>query len=361
MIPREAGEGGDARPRSVAALRIAFLPASLAIIVTAALVVPLPVFIETPRDPVSLNERVVVDGGGDALEGDYLLLAVSLRRGTFARMLVAWIDDDRSIIADARIVPPHEDDDAFFARQRDVFSETAVVAAALGLAAAGFVVDPERVTGEGVLVVDVVAGTPAEGGLEPGDVIVEAEGTPVRAFEDLRDVLPRDIGSRVELVVRRDGRRERIALETAELETSDGRRPGIGIVGQTHEPRTDLPVPVEVDAGRIGGPSAGLMIALTVFDKAEGTVDLAAGRVIAGTGRLAREGQVGGVGGVRQKVIAAEAAGVDVLLVPARAADIAEAARRPGSGLEIIPVETLTGALEALGAGGGPTASASVT
>lgn len=329
-------------------LRGAFLPLSLAIIVAAALMVPLPTFVETPRDPVSLDERVVVEVDDGTLDGDYMLLAVTLRRGTFARMLASLFDDERTVVVEGRIIPPDEDDDTYFARQRRVFDETAAVAAAVGLEAAGYPVDASAVTGSGVLVVEAVPGTPAEGHIQDGDVIVSVNDEPVRSFDDLREVIPDEIGVRLVVELLRDGAGETVELETAELQTAEGPRPGLGVVGQTHEPRVDLPVPVEVDSGGIGGPSAGLMIALTVYDKAAGDVDLAAGRRIAGTGRIDQNGAVGSVGGVRQKVAAASAIGADVLLVPADLLGVAEAARPAGSTLEIHGVATFDEALEVL-------------
>jgi Lon-like protease len=350
MTPDRAGgpQAHATDQRGARVMRALFLPVALALIVTAALAVPLPVFVETPREPVDLDERIVLDGPEATLDGEYLLLAVSLRRGTVARVLHGLVDADRTVLPDVRIRPPHEDDAAYFTRQRDVFRETAVIAAGLGLQAAGYPVELDVFTGEGVLVVDVVAGTPAAVTLEAGDVIVEADGTPVRAFEDLRAVLPAEAGSPIDLVIRRAEREERLVLETAVLETPEGRRPGIGIIGHTHEPRIDLPVGVEVEGGRIGGPSAGLMIALTVYDKAAPDIDLAAGRRIAGTGGVNRDGTVRRVGGVRQKVAAARAAGADVLLVPDRHVDAALAALPRDSDLEIIGVATFADALEAL-------------
>lgn len=328
--------------------RPAFIPASLAIIVAAALAVPLPLFLETPRDPVGLAARVTVEADGAEVDGDYLLLAVTLRPGTFARVVHALVDPGRSVVPQAAIVPPGEDPDVYFERQRRVFDETASVAAAVALDAAGYEIDPQALVGDGVGVVEVIAGTPAANRLEPGDVIVEIDGRPVRAFEDLRDVLPDEPGEPVDIVVERDGRTERIRLETALLETEQGAQAGLGIRGRTHAPRIDLPVGVEVDAGGIGGPSAGLMIALTIYDMAATDVDLAAGRLIAGTGSIRRDGSVGDVGGVRQKVVAAERADADVLLVPARLLGQAEAALSRGSELEVVAVASFADALEAL-------------
>jgi PDZ domain-containing protein len=73
---------------------------------------------------------------------------------------------------------------------------------------------------------------------------------------------------------------------------------------------------------------------------------LSSGHVVAGTGTIDAEGNVGGIGGVRQKVVAAEAAGAEVMLVPA--ANYEEALTAPRNGIELIPVGSLDQALDAL-------------
>ena len=64
------------------------------------------------------------------------------------------------------------------------------------------------------------------------------------------------------------------------------------------------------------GSSHGLMVGLTTYAAVSGE-DLAAGRHVAGTGRLLGDGTVGTIGGLRSKAGAARRAGADVLLVPA--------------------------------------------
>jgi Lon-like protease len=108
---------------------------------------------------------------------------------------------------------------------------------------------------------------------------------------------------------------------------------------------SDVPVDaVAVDAAGVGGPSAGLMIALAVADLASAD-DLAAGRLVAGTGTVEGSGAVGRVGSIADKVRAAEAAGAVVFLTPAGQVEQARAAARS---TEIIGVSTVDEAVEAL-------------
>ena len=76
-----------------------------------------------------------------------------------------------------------------------------------------------------------------------------------------------------------------------------------------------LPFEVDIDTGRVGGPSAGLAFTLAIIDVlSEG--ELTNGLSIVATGTIDRDGNVGPVGGIHQKTVAAEQAGADVFLVP---------------------------------------------
>ncbi|WP_411079342.1 S16 family serine protease [Streptomyces sp. cmx-18-6] len=106
---------------------------------------------------------------------------------------------------------------------------------------------------------------------------------------------------------------------------------------------------VSVDLGDIGGPSAGLFLALGIIDKLDGDGrggDLTGGRTIAGTGTITADGKVGAVGGVAMKTQAAHRDGATVFLVPKAECPQAEAERPDG--LRLIPVTTLGGAVDAL-------------
>jgi PDZ domain-containing protein len=110
-------------------------------------------------------------------------------------------------------------------------------------------------------------------------------------------------------------------------------------------PRITLPFPVTIAGGEIGGPSAGLMMALSVYDLV-GPVDLVRGRTIAGTGTTDLAGGVGPIGGIAEKVVGAEKAGSTVFLAPASQVAAARAAASPK--LQVIPVRTFEDAVAAL-------------
>lgn len=116
-----------------------------------------------------------------------------------------------------------------------------------------------------------------------------------------------------------------------------------------HLRRSDRDVRVELNLADIGGPSAGLFLALGIIDKLDGDGagnDLTGGRTIAGTGTITPDGKVGPVGGVPLKTQAAGRDGATVFLVPK--AECSAARAELPEGMRLIPVETLSGAVDAL-------------
>ncbi|MET9606047.1 S16 family serine protease [Streptomyces sp. NPDC006512] len=108
-------------------------------------------------------------------------------------------------------------------------------------------------------------------------------------------------------------------------------------------------VKVELNLADVGGPSAGLLFSLGIVDKLDGDgsgADLTGGRSIAGTGTIDAAGKVGAVGGVGLKTQAAKRDGASVFLVPA--AECSDAQADLPEGLRLIPVTSLTDAVNAL-------------
>ena len=151
------------------------------------------------------------------------------------------------------------------------------------------------------------------------------------------------IGQFVSIAVRRG---KQTLVERMRTVTSGGKPPRRAVVGVVVEPALDihLPFPVSIDAGNVGGPSAGLAFALEVLEKLGRNV--VHGHKIAATGEIFADGSVGPIGGIKQKTIGARRAGVDAFLVPA--GDNARDARKEAGGLRIIPVESFPQALHAL-------------
>jgi PDZ domain-containing protein len=270
------------------------------------------------------------------------MLTVSSQEVNPFEAVIAGFDPDVDLVSREAVRPPDESDEDFVARNRasmDLSKETAITVALTRL---GYDVTSES---DGVLVASVVEGTPAFDLLKVNDVIVAVNGVPVELPDDIGSILEgMAVGDVVEIELRRDDKTLVVVVELAERE-DDPTTPMIGISATAANPRFEYPFPVEIDAGLVGGPSAGMMYALGVLEVLT-PGDLTGGHIVAGTGTIDSNGRVGAIGGVRQKVVAAEAAGAEVMLVPASNYEEALTARRDQ--MELVPVATLDEALLAL-------------
>ncbi|MBL3686714.1 PDZ domain-containing protein [Leucobacter zeae] len=187
----------------------------------------------------------------------------------------------------------------------------------------------------------VSEGGPSEGELEPGDRILSVAGDPVADFSDLRErIVAAGAGDAVAIGIERDG--ERRTVDVVPRIPEGGDEPMIGAVITSDY---DLPADVEFTLSQIGGPSAGMIFAIGVYDLLT-PGDLLGGLSVSGTGTITDAGEVGAIGGLEQKLWAASRAGTDLMLIPVdNCADLPD--RIPG-GLDIAPVSTLDEALAAV-------------
>jgi PDZ domain-containing protein len=106
-----------------------------------------------------------------------------------------------------------------------------------------------------------------------------------------------------------------------------------------------FPFPIDVKVGNVGGPSAGQMMALAIYDKLT-PGPLTAGQEIAGTGTVTPEGQIGPIGGIKQKMHAAKRAGIKWFLAPS--ANCEQVIRNIPDGIRVVKVSTLQDSLAAV-------------
>ncbi len=323
-------------------LRGVFYLVSTALIILAGFTVPLP-YVETqPGTPTEIAPLIEIDGVEvTELHGSASLLTIRQRDQAVLPALLVLLDGDRSLNHIQEVFPPDIDRDDYHAAQRERFRQQFEVAAAVGAQAAGIEVEISTA----VVVMNVLRDSPADGVLRPGDVISAVDGDPLDDANQLQAITQSgSVGDELTLTVVRDGEEQEITATLGEIAGEDGPRLGIAIDDGVE--RLELPFDVALrDGTRIGGPSAGLMVALTVYDLLS-EEDLLDGRVVVGTGTMGSNGTVGGVGGIPEKMVAAEAYGADLVLVPESQLDTARGAAPEG--LTIVGVATLDEAIEVL-------------
>lgn len=194
------------------------------------------------------------------------------------------------------LYPPGQSEEDV-AEQNELLMESSQLDATLaGLVAAGY--DAAELY-QGARIVQI-ADDAAEGvdALAVDDVVVAVDGVQVDNAEDAVDeVATKSPGDRIVLTLG-DG------SEVPLIAISHPDDPDRALLGILLQDEVDLPFEIEIDAGNIGGPSAGLMFALGIVDLL-GPDDLTGGKTIAGTGTITVDGEVGPIGGIRQKVVGA--------------------------------------------------------
>jgi PDZ domain-containing protein len=199
-----------------------------------------------------------------------------------------------------------------------------------------------------VKVATVDAKGPSRNLLQPGDLVLRVGGTAVDDPGAVVDrIRSRPPGSKVTLSVQRAGKPQQVTVTTAALGTT-GKQRDQSKVGVTIAPTYRFPFDVSVHLDdSIGGPSAGLMFALGIYDVLT-PGSLTDGKVIAGTGEIDPQGKVGVIGGVQQKIAGAQHDGARLFLVPAgNCAEAVHAHYDPGR-MRLVRVATISDALSAV-------------
>jgi PDZ domain-containing protein len=274
-------------------------------------------------------------------DGHLNLTTVSVTSADFSvrlpQVLNAWWSRDQIVLPRDVIYPPDQSVKQVQQQNTQEMVDSQSAAVVAGLQAAG--IDTFHVQ-----VVSVEDGAPAAGALRAGDVIRSVNGAPVASSTALVDAISAlQPGSRVRLGIVRGGSPQTVTV-TTQPSSDDPQQSRIGIRVQDVPPFT-----VDIRLGQeIGGPSAGLMFSLAIYDKLTPGA-LTGGRFIAGTGTITVDGQVGEIGGIQQKIIGAYDAGARYFLVPA--GNCAEATGASVAGkIDLIRVTSLAVAVHALNA-----------
>ena len=270
-------------------------------------------------------------------QGRILYTTVSVRERVNAfEALAGWLDPATDVVPEQKVrgdIPPDE------YRQLNVeaMADSKTTAQVVALRHLGF-----SDLGVGAEILSVQEGLPASPVLRPGDVVTQVDDRPVRAAADaVAGIRARSPGDTVRLRVVR-GDEPPVDLE-AGLAAGDEGRPLLGVrLGD----KIRLPFEIEIESGRVIGPSAGLAYALEVLEVLT-PGELTGGMSVAATGELRSDGVVGPIGGVAQKAVTVQRAGAKVFLVPRENLD--EARSSAAKGLQVHAVGTFDEALKVLG------------
>lgn len=298
-----------------------------------------------PARPVEPLVTIPDDRRADPPDPDsFYLTSVYIDENVgWGEAILTWLRDRESLAPLEDVRPSGVSDEEQNRVNLQMLNESELAAKVVALRAAGFDVPLQ---GEGVEVAAVAPDSAAAGQLQKDDIITAIDG---RKVETIAELVPQIRGSApgttLALTVVRQGEPEPRTITVTTKPAADA--PGesrIGIAALTYNLRFDLPFPVEFNVSNLGGGSAGLMFALTIYDEIT-PGDLNHGIKVAGTGTISPEGEVGPIGGVRGKVLSAESVGARYFLAPLEDAEEAKAVAKK---LTVIPVGTFEEARAAL-------------
>jgi len=312
--------------------------------------VPTPYYLYQPGTVERLSSLITVDEGHKDSEGSFNLTTVlSIRASNVATLLYGMLHQDTEV-RKASDVKGNLTEAEYVRVLNHMMAASQRTSIASALTQAGQPVD----TGvTGLFLTMIQPGSKAGGILRIGDIVTSVDEEPAVSVESISRYLSanKKIGDTVRLTVKRDDEEHTEQVKLVPLGADA--RPGLGL---TLEPEYTIAASRKVDfaASEIGGPSAGLMFSLEIMDQLL-PEDLTHGRKIAGTGTIDMNGNVGQIGGIRDKIIAAHLAGVDLFFCPkdpegtkGNAQDAIDEAKKRGYDLRIVPVATLSEAFNYL-------------
>ena len=288
---------------------------SLFIVTSSAALIPTDYYFMSPGPPYQWDIEYG-DIDNYLFEGN--LFQLTVRRDEANALIYAWslLNDSYDLYPREVILPdgvtPQELSEISIQNMRT--SEN--VAIAVALKNIGYDIKSK---GDGVAVVGLLEDSPVKDKLKKGDLINSINNTDIySATEFIATLRTYSIGEIVSIGLLReiDGIKEQIFIKTTLVEHVEYEgEPMVGFLATTVNERFDFPFEIDIKTGNVGGPSAGLMMALNVYNNLI-PEDITNSKIIAGTGTIEIDGSVGPVGGIKQKIIAAKRAGAELILVP---------------------------------------------
>lgn len=320
-----------------------------AVLLMASALYYLPYYVSKPGMAKELEPIIEVEGGYEE-EGSFMLTTVRMGRANIYAYVIAKLSKYQEIYPVEDIRAEDESDEEYNIRQLHMMDNSKTAAIEVAYKKAGI---PVEYTYKGVYVLRVIPGMPAEGKLMPGDLVFEVDGNAFKSSDEfIKYVSSKKAGDTVKLAYKRNGKTDQAEVALKALEDGSNRA-AVGI--QLVDDKEIVVEPdVRVQSDEIGGPSAGLMFSLEIYNQLT-KEDLTKGYEIAGTGTITPEGIVGRIGGIQQKVVAADKAGAEIFFAPfekgAKGSNYEEAmlaADDINTKMKIVPVDTFDDAVSYL-------------
>lgn len=302
----------------------------------------LPYYVSKPGMAKELEPIIEVEDG-DNEAGSFMLTTVRMGKANIYSYTLAKWSKYQKIYPIAEIRSGDETDEEYNVRQLHLMDASKSAAIEVAYKKAGIPVNYEYT---GVYVMNVIPEMPAEGKLKLGDRIYKVDDHEFTSSKEFLDyVSKKKSGDTIVLTYERNDEIHDTKITIAHFKDADNKgRVGVGI-GLVDDKEIRVKPEVTVKTDEIGGPSAGFMFSLEIYNQlTEG--DLTKGFAIAGTGTISPDGTVGRIGGIEQKIVAADKAGADIFLAPNEKGEkdsnylaAVKTAKDIGTEMRIIPID----------------------
>ncbi|MFS0778754.1 SepM family pheromone-processing serine protease [Neobacillus sp. 3P2-tot-E-2] len=321
----------------------------IALMMIAGIFFSLPYYVSKPGIAKELAPIIQVADGTEG-KGSFMLTTVRMGRANIYSYVEAKLFDYVELYPVEAILHETETQDEYNARQLHMMAGSKLNAIEVAYKKAGY---PVEYLYKGVYVVQVVPDMPANGKLLSGDRITQVDGQDFPSSESFIEYVgKKKAGDQVELTITREDKTKTVKVSVEPFK-DDPKKIGIGI-SLVDDKEIIVNPKVTVKTDEIGGPSAGLMFSLEIYDQLM-EEDFTKGYKIAGTGTIDPEGSVGPIGGIDQKIVAADKAGAEIFFAPNEKGSkdsnyklAVKTAQEIDSKMEIVPVDVIDDAINYL-------------
>lgn len=312
--------------------------------------IKLPYYITQPGMASELEPIIKVENGDENEKGSFSLTTVRFGRANPFTYIWAKLQDYHYIHPLEDIKREDETDKEYFNRQLHMMEVSQESAISIAYQKANKKVE---YTFHGIYVDGIIKEMPAGSILEVGDRIYKVDNKEFQTAEEFIEyVSQKKEGEEVTITFEREGKQDQATLPLTSF-PNEPDKVGIGISLVTDR-QLDVDPDIELKTEEIGGPSAGLMMSLEIYNQLT-KGDLTKGYEIAGTGTISSTGEVGPIGGISQKIVAADRQGIDVFFAPnekdsptSNYKEAIETGENIQTKMEIIPIDTFDEAVEYL-------------
>ncbi len=301
--------------------------------------IELPYVVYSPGGSINLEGRIEIKDATES-EGSYNMAYVRMFKGNIPFILASFVMPNWDLVKSSTITYENETIDEMLETDR-YYLEEAINNATIS---AYTIANKEIYINKISNIVSYIS-KEANTDLKLYDEIISIDDLTVTTLESLKDYVntlkENDI---VNIKIKRKNKEKNVTAKV--YNTSDGLKIGVGII-TLYDYETKPSIEIKTKHSE-SGPSGGLMMALDIYDKLV-KEDLSKGRKIIGTGTIDIEGNVGGIGGVKYKVLGASKQKADIFICPSENYEEAIKVKEENDlDINIIGVSTLSEAIERL-------------